>query len=234
MKLNLGCDIDYRAGWVNLDNYGGKADVVHDLNVFPYPFEDGVFDYILASHVLEHLKDLPRVMKELWRICKKGAIIDIKVPYYNNYNAFRDLSHIRYFTWDSFSPMALGKSRERGGHCVGYFNKIFSYCDRKLVWATTNKPLLKYVSGFMNWLVNVNPGWIEKRIPYLITCESLHTKLRVEKEDKKSNEVSQSPLTDEKIFQSLKRSKKRGAMDPQKWKKERLGELKSSGLSWSR
>jgi len=182
MKLNIGCDFDYRKDWVNLDNYGGRADVVHDLNVFPYPFKDDSFEYIHASHILEHLEDVPKVMRELWRISKDGAIIEIKVPYYNNYNAFRDLTHIRFFTWDSFSPMALGKTRVLG-HELGYMNKIFSYIDRKIIWASSTKPIIKYLVKFMNWMVNINPEFMEKRIPYWITCESLHIRLGVEKKN---------------------------------------------------
>ena len=47
MKLNLGCGRDIREGYVNLDKAGlDGVDVVHDLNVFPYPFEDNEFDEI--------------------------------------------------------------------------------------------------------------------------------------------------------------------------------------------
>lgn len=230
MKLNVGSDLDFREGWVNLDRVG-NADVIHDLEIFPYPFKDNSFDYILASHVLEHLKDVPRVMNELWRMSKDGAIIEIKVPYYNNYNAFRDLSHIRFFTWDSFSPLALGKTRARGGHNVGYYNKMFSYVDRKLVWATTNKPILKHVANFINNLVNINPSWMEKRIPYWITIESLHIKLRVEK--KSGNPISHE-VTDEVIFKELEKLKKPYLMNSKEWKKKREEILKIDGKNWSK
>ena len=42
MKLNLGCGKDIRHGYVNLDivNYGGNQ--IHDINAFPYPFEDNI------------------------------------------------------------------------------------------------------------------------------------------------------------------------------------------------
>ena len=39
-----------------------------DLNVFPYPFTDKQFDYIICTHVLEHLADPVRACQELSRI----------------------------------------------------------------------------------------------------------------------------------------------------------------------
>ena len=48
MKLNLGSGTDFRQGedWINLDyNSQYHPQVVHDLNVFPYPFESGQSDY---------------------------------------------------------------------------------------------------------------------------------------------------------------------------------------------
>ena len=55
MKLNLGCGNDLKEGYVNVDivDYGGNT--IHDINKFPYPFEDNTFDEVLASHVLEPL-----------------------------------------------------------------------------------------------------------------------------------------------------------------------------------
>jgi len=49
MKLNIGCGKDLKEGYVNLDvvNYGGNQ--IHDLNKFPYPFEENTFDEIYAS-----------------------------------------------------------------------------------------------------------------------------------------------------------------------------------------
>ena len=42
------------------------------------------------------------VIEELWRICKKDAIIRIEVPYYNNKGAFNDMQHEHYFSEVTF------------------------------------------------------------------------------------------------------------------------------------
>jgi ubiquinone/menaquinone biosynthesis C-methylase UbiE len=41
---------------------------VHDLENIPYPFKDNTFDEIYTSMVLEHIKDLSKLIDELVRI----------------------------------------------------------------------------------------------------------------------------------------------------------------------
>jgi SAM-dependent methyltransferase len=44
------------------------------------PFEAGSFDRIVAIHVLEHLRDLPRAIDEISRILADDGIFDIVLP----------------------------------------------------------------------------------------------------------------------------------------------------------
>jgi len=53
-------------------NSSAVADVLHDLNVFPYPFPDNSFDVVIAEHVIEHLDDVVRVVEDMHRI-RTGA-----------------------------------------------------------------------------------------------------------------------------------------------------------------
>ena len=70
-KLLLGAGTHCRSDYVNLDiNKHQGIDVVHDLNVFPYPFQDNQFELVEAHHVIEHLEDIPAVIKEIARILK--------------------------------------------------------------------------------------------------------------------------------------------------------------------
>ena len=82
--LNLGCGQFPKPGYINLDlDPNSKADLIHDLRQFPYPFEDESFSRIEASHLLEHLSDPFLVMKEIHRIVKPGGIVDIRVPHFS-------------------------------------------------------------------------------------------------------------------------------------------------------
>lgn len=88
-RLNLGCGSFKKEGYINVDCYDYlNPDVTHDLNKFPYPFDEGTFDLIEADHVLEHLNDPFGAMRELRRILKVGGRLIIKVPHFS-----RGLTH---------------------------------------------------------------------------------------------------------------------------------------------
>lgn len=102
--LDLGCGNKKREGAVGVDrNDRTAADVIHDLNSFPYPFEDSSFDEIYLDNTLEHLDDVIRVMEEVYRICKLGGLVKVIVPYFRSPWAFIDPTHRHFFTVDSFA-----------------------------------------------------------------------------------------------------------------------------------
>jgi SAM-dependent methyltransferase len=105
MKLNLGCGSKILENYINLDKFDYyNPNVVHDLEVTPYPFEDNSVDEILMSHILEHVGQAPdifnNIIKELYRICKNKSIIDIKVPHPRHDDFLSDPTHVRPITID--------------------------------------------------------------------------------------------------------------------------------------
>lgn len=80
-KLILGCGYRPEADAINLDMFPLKGvNVVHDLNTYPYPFENDTFTEVTAIDVLEHVDDLVKCMNEIYRIMKVGGEIFIRVP----------------------------------------------------------------------------------------------------------------------------------------------------------
>lgn len=75
------------------------VDKVHDLEKFPYPFDDGVVDEIWLSHVLERIGQDPdvfnKIIKELYRICKNNALIYINLPHPRHDDFITDPTHVR-------------------------------------------------------------------------------------------------------------------------------------------
>ena len=51
-----------------------KADICN------LPFNDNIYDYILCNHVLEHIYDDEKAMKEIFRVLNKNGIAILQVP----------------------------------------------------------------------------------------------------------------------------------------------------------
>src|SRR5947207_11311388 len=81
--LELGCGQVKRCpNSVTVDRSSDTvADIIHDLDTFPYPFDDNEFDIVIAEHVVEHLIDLVSVVEELHRILKPGGRLYVEVPH---------------------------------------------------------------------------------------------------------------------------------------------------------
>ena len=102
-KINLGCGSTPKEGYINVDIIDFNwVDIVHDLNEFPYPFEDDSIDEINMDSIFEHLKDPIKVVEELWRICKDRSKIHIKTSHYASQNAWDDMDHKKTFGAMSF------------------------------------------------------------------------------------------------------------------------------------
>jgi SAM-dependent methyltransferase len=97
--LDVGCGSAKIPGAVGLDiSPDTHADVVHDLNVFPYPFEDSSFDHILMQDVLEHVRDPIKVVEELHRVLRAGGRLQLRTPHFSSVLAYGDPSHHHYFS----------------------------------------------------------------------------------------------------------------------------------------
>ena len=110
VKLNIGCGKDVRKGWINLDNHKSNgANIVHDLNKLPLPFENNSADYLYCSHVLEDFVDFMPLMSEFCRIVKKDGIIEIRVP--NETCTWDSPYHKRSFNLETFNIISKGNYR---------------------------------------------------------------------------------------------------------------------------
>ncbi|MFA5292222.1 MAG: class I SAM-dependent methyltransferase [Phycisphaerae bacterium] len=101
--LDLGCGKNKYPGAIGIDfNKNTNADIIHNLDIFPYPFGNNEFDTIVINHSIEHLDDVVRVMEEVHRIAKPDAHVLINAPYFTSVDAFTDPTHKHFFTARSF------------------------------------------------------------------------------------------------------------------------------------
>lgn len=115
-KINLGAGSEPTEGWVNTDWIEGPGiDKVFNLLEFPWPFDDGVADEMLARDVLEHMplfnaknESTPiKFIEECWRILEPGGKLFITVPHWQSKNLWIDPTHVRGYderSFDYFDP----------------------------------------------------------------------------------------------------------------------------------
>ncbi|MGH3440000.1 MAG: class I SAM-dependent methyltransferase [Sciscionella sp.] len=114
MKLNIGCGIDVRIGWVNLDavNLPG-VDVVHDLDTIPWPFDSCCFEEVDAFDVFEHVSDPLGFVAELHRVLAPGGMALIHTTHWRSPNAWTDPTHRRTATERTFDYWIPGTELHR-------------------------------------------------------------------------------------------------------------------------
>ena len=90
------CFIKIFKGMKNLDYL--TADLISPwadvkMDVHDIPFEENTFDVVICNHVLEHVDDADKVMKEFYRVMKSGGWGIFQVPIdYNNSATIEDRS----------------------------------------------------------------------------------------------------------------------------------------------
>jgi len=115
--LDVGCGIRKYPDSLGIDrNPASAADVLCDLDQFPYPFRDGSFTAVRAIHVVEHLTDIVGAMEEFHRLLKPGGRVLIETPHYTDFSSFCDPTHKHHLT--SFSFRYFGD--DHGG--FGYYS----------------------------------------------------------------------------------------------------------------
>ena len=117
--LDIGCGINKYPGAIGLDrSLGTRADVIADLDHFPYPLRDGSFREVRAIHVIEHVSDVIRMMEEIHRLLASGGRVFIATPHYTDFSSFCDPTHrwhLNSFSLRYFGPDHAG---------FGYYSKV--------------------------------------------------------------------------------------------------------------
>jgi SAM-dependent methyltransferase len=97
--LDVGCGSAKAPGAVGIDiSPDTEADIIHDLNVFPYPLQDSSFDHVVMQDVLEHVHEPVRVVEELHRILRPGGRLRLRTPHFSSALAYSDPTHHHYFS----------------------------------------------------------------------------------------------------------------------------------------
>jgi predicted SAM-dependent methyltransferase len=99
--LDVGCGPRKQHGFIGMDNRDlPEVDIVHDLEVFPWPMEDNSVCFIRCCHVIEHIKPWLQIdfMNECWRVLGHGDFLAIATPYGGSPRYLQDPTHCSPWT----------------------------------------------------------------------------------------------------------------------------------------
>jgi SAM-dependent methyltransferase len=173
-KLHLGCGNVVKKGWVNVDIVKlPGVDKVVDLDKTPYQFKNNQFTEVEAHHTLEHLGNFMGCMEELHRICRHGAVIRVSVPYFASPAFWRDPTHKRPFTLETFSYF---------GNDSYYSKARFRIVKRKLFYFSCRSFMKsRWYSLPIDFIINLTPTIYERFFVYLLPASELHFEIEVVK-----------------------------------------------------
>ena len=135
-NVDIGCGPSKIDGFIGLDiRRLPLVDIVHDLNVIPWPLESNSADLVIASHVVEHVDSVISFMSELHRILKDEGKLVIRYPHYSQRHAFTDPTHKRFMTLESLD-FFIFKSELFGGYSDFGFRLIRKIlnADNDIAW----------------------------------------------------------------------------------------------------
>lgn len=169
--LDVGCGRNKTEGAVSMDFVGAVgADVLHDLNTFPYPFADNEFDKIICKNVIEHLDNVVKVMEELHRIGRNEAEVFIQTPHFSSLYSWQDPTHKHHFALDSFDYFT-----EDTSHSNFYSNIRFRIVEKRIVFG---KALISLIPKILYCL---SPHLYEKHFTFIFPANELRFRLVVVK-----------------------------------------------------
>jgi predicted SAM-dependent methyltransferase len=105
VNLDVGCGSNKQHGFIGIDKRKLETvDIVHDLEVFPWPLEDESCCTVLMSHFVEHVSPAKQIdlINEAWRILEPDGLLIISTPYPNSFGWHQDPTHCA--SWNEATP----------------------------------------------------------------------------------------------------------------------------------
>ncbi len=123
IKLNLGCGVFYKPGYVNIDL--SEKDVADEIqNVADLKFESNSVDVIEASHIIEHFDiiHLPYVLAEWFRVLKPSGKLCIETP--NLLKSIVNLKPKKHESKKLTYQFLFGIDYEGNAHKMGFTSRL--------------------------------------------------------------------------------------------------------------
>lgn len=170
--LDVGCGRNKFPDAVGIDYAANStADVMHDLNIFPYPIPDNEFEVILCRNVIEHVPNVVGLMEEIHRVGRSKADVVITTPHFSSLYSYQDPTHVRHLAYDSMEYFV-----ENTRHSNFYSSKRFRMVVREMDFGRSF-PLSHIARG----LFALSHHKYEKHFAWIFPANSISFHLQIEK-----------------------------------------------------
>ncbi len=158
--VDLGCGTRKRPGCIGVDNVKlDGIDIICNIEE-GLPFDDETISGVFSNFFFEHISNTIFLFKEIYRVCKNGAIVEFRVPYYQSVTQYKDPTHkaiivpemLRYFTDDKWygSDYKINTNFKILGVKYDYLPPFHLFASNKVffLWPITY-PLLLFARRFL-------------------------------------------------------------------------------------
>lgn len=132
--------LSQRGGVLNEGEFGGRP--IHYYRGGEFPFQDNQFDYVICSHVIEHVDDPEKFLREMFRVGRGRGYLEYPLITYEYLYDFNVHLHFVKFDFEQNTFRYLPK-RETAFHEFAGVSAIF-YRTLECGWndlCVTNKNL---------------------------------------------------------------------------------------------
>lgn len=181
--LDVGCGAHKIPGAIGIDHTPWPGvDVEYDLDRYPWPFGDSVFDRAICRHSLAHLEDVVSSLEELHRILRPGGVLEILTPHFSSDNAFTDITSRWFFSSRSMDYFCTngGLKYRYGRGAYELLEVRISFYHAKIFKGERGRPNYLRTLG-IEALVNRFPRIYEHFFAFIMRANEVYYRLRVVK-----------------------------------------------------
>lgn len=175
--LDLGCGNYKLPGSIGVDSIKLPAvDIVHNLNEYPYPFNNDHFDEVYLRNIIEHVANIIKTMEEVYRITKNQGIIRIFTPHFSSHTSWTDPTHLWHLGARSFDFFCRSSAMEY--YSQANFSIEYSYIKLNSVYKWLGIEFLINLENHNKKLNFIRKFW-EKYLCFIIRARFMEFHLRV-------------------------------------------------------
>ena len=152
---NVICDVQ------NLSNHYANKKFIK-LTDIKLPFKDNEFDFVIASHVMEHVEDVEFFIKELERVSKKGYI-ELPTMLEDNLVFENKKDHLWHMDFDDVEKILLISKK------IQYFEPVLTVSSAKKLNEIFRKSLVLELlwENNIDYKINKSVDGVFKKISIL-------------------------------------------------------------------